>query len=66
MHDTEAIKEKIAELTLEHRALDEAIERMAEGPFVDQFQLTRLKKRKLYLKDAIARLTSMLLPDMPA
>jgi len=28
--------------------------------------MQRMKKRKLYLKDAIARLESMLIPDLPA
>ncbi|SIT69912.1 hypothetical protein SAMN05216526_1189 [Ectothiorhodosinus mongolicus] len=62
----EQIRAQLAELKQEHRALDEAIERLNEGPFVDQIQLTRLKKRKLYLKDAISRLESRLIPDLNA
>ena len=56
----------IAELREEHRDLDEAIARMSEDPSVDQLRLTRLKKRKLKLKDWISRLESQLIPDLDA
>jgi hypothetical protein len=56
----------IAELREEHRDLDEAIARMVEDPSVDQLRLTRLKKRKLKLKDWIAYLESKLIPDLDA
>ena len=50
----------------EHRDLDDVIARVTEaGPF-DQLQIQRLKKRKLMLKDEIARLESRLLPDIIA
>lgn len=51
---------------LEHRALDAAIERLNDDPVMDQLQLRRLKKRKLTLKDQIAHLEDMLVPDEPA
>lgn len=57
---------KLEEYRLEHRALDTAIERLAIDPSIDQLQLRRLKKRKLVLKDVIARLASRLIPDQPA
>lgn len=57
---------RLSELKEEHRALDDAIDRLSEGPFVDQIRLTRLKKRKLTLKDSIARLESQLIPDLNA
>lgn len=57
---------KIAELQQEHRDLDAAIARLEESLYVDQLQLRRLKKKKLLLKDAIARLRSAQLPDEPA
>ncbi len=50
----------------EHRALDTAIERLGLNPGTDQLQLRRLKKRKLALKDIIAKLESKLIPDQPA
>ena len=46
--------------------LDEAIARMSEDPSVDQLRLTRLKKRKLKLKDWISHLESQLIPDLDA
>lgn len=64
--DPVVIAERLAELRMEHRALDEAIGRMQESPYVDQLQLRRLKKRKLQLKDCIARLESDLIPDLDA
>ena len=64
--DAELIRQKLAELMSEHRDLDDVIGRVTEaGPF-DQLQIQRLKKRKLMLKDEIARLESKLLPDIIA
>ncbi|MBL8805727.1 MAG: DUF465 domain-containing protein [Rhodospirillales bacterium] len=62
----EAIRKQIAELQSEHRDLDEVIMRMMEASTVDMLQIQRLKKRKLGLKDQIARLESRLLPDIIA
>lgn len=56
----------IAELRVEHRDLDEAIARLSEDPAVDQLRLTRMKKRKLKLKDWISHLESQLIPDLDA
>lgn len=64
--DKQAIEAKLETLKLEHRDLDEIIERLAEQPGMDQLQLRRLKKRKLVLKDIIARLESQLIPDLDA
>jgi len=57
---------RLAELRVEHRDLDEVIARLLEGPYVDQLQVRRMKKRKLMLKDIIARLESALIPDLDA
>jgi len=57
---------RLAELRVEHRDLDDVIARLLEGPYVDQLQIRRLKKRKLFLKDFIARLESELIPDLDA
>jgi len=61
-----ALQMKLHELQQEHRDLDDVIARLSESAYVDQLQLRRLKKRKLYLKDAIARLESRLIPDLNA
>ncbi|WP_345776649.1 YdcH family protein [Pseudoxanthomonas sp. PXM02] len=60
------IPEKIAALRTEHRDLDEAIARLVDDADADEVAIKRLKKRKLWLKDCIARLESALIPDEPA
>jgi len=62
----EDIRQKIVALKLEHRDLDEVLTQMSNNLHSDQLQVKRLKKRKLQLKDMIARLESDLLPDIPA
>lgn len=64
--ETEALKEKLATLRSEHCDLDAAIARLSMDPLVDQLHLRRLKKRKLLLKDLIARLSSRMIPDLNA
>ncbi len=64
--EQEAIRRRLHALRMEHRDLDEVISRLAESPLVDQLQLRRLKKKKLALKDTIARLESRLIPDLDA
>jgi hypothetical protein len=64
--DGEAIKAKLEALRIEHRDLDEVIDRLIEKPPFDQLQLQRLKKRKLGLKDQITKLESRLIPDIIA
>lgn len=64
--DPTVIARQLAELRIEHRDLDAAIERLAHDAQVDQLALKRLKKRKLWLKDCITRLESALIPDEPA
>ena len=59
-------KARLLELRQEHRDLDDAIARLAEAAYVDGLQLRRLKKRKLQLRDSIAQLESLLIPDEPA
>ncbi len=64
--DNETIKQNLATLRIEHRDLDEVITRLSDDPDADQLQIQRLKKRKLAVKDLIARLDSLLLPDIIA
>ncbi|HUN74540.1 MAG TPA: YdcH family protein [Steroidobacteraceae bacterium] len=58
--------EKLRQLRIEHRDLDEIITRLTLDIHVDELQLKRLKKRKLMLKDQITRLESELIPDLNA
>lgn len=64
--DNNQIKQRIYELSLEHKDLDDALLLMIEKPFIDELQLRRLKKRKLRLKDEIELLESKLIPDIEA
>ena len=57
---------RLRELRGEHRKLDAEISRMSEELYVDQLYLTRLKKRKLKLKDLIVHIESELIPDLNA
>lgn len=59
-------RERIAELQLEHRDLDDVIERLADQPGVDDLRLRRLKKRKLQIRDSLERLQMSITPDIPA
>ncbi|MGH8502463.1 MAG: YdcH family protein [Gammaproteobacteria bacterium] len=66
VQDVDLIKQRLAELRAEHRALDEAIAGLTQNVYFNQLHLRRLKKRKLQLKDIIARYESKLIPDLDA
>ncbi len=57
---------RLEELKSEHRDLDDVIARISEDPAPDLLQLQRLKKRKLMIKDQIAKLESGSIPDIIA
>ena len=61
-----SISRRLVELRLEHRDLDTAIARLQADIEADELAVKRLKKRKLQLKDAIARLESAQIPDLDA
>jgi hypothetical protein len=64
MSNSEAeIRARLQHLYLEHRDLDEIIKHLTANPVVDQLLIKRLKKKKLHLKDLIARLEDELIPD---
>jgi hypothetical protein len=65
-NDPGEIATLITHLKEEHRDLDQAITRLVKDPTLDQLRLTRMKKRKLKLKDWIAYLESKLIPDLDA
>ena len=58
--------ERLKQLRVEHRDLDQVIARLVGDPNVDQLMLKRLKKRKLMLKDMITQLESARIPDLNA
>lgn len=60
------LQAKLADLSSEHRDLDDAIRRLEEQPLHDQLHVRRLKKRKLLLKDEISWIERQLDPDVPA
>jgi hypothetical protein len=57
---------QLEELKSAHRDLDDVIARITEEAPFDQLQIQRLKKRKLQLKDQMAKVESLLLPDIIA
>ncbi len=58
--------EKLRQLRIEHRDLDEVISRLSMDMRIDEIQLKRLKKRKLLLRDQIERFGSQMIPDLNA
>ena len=66
MSEEDALRQRLVALKSEHRDLDDVIARVAHQLPFDQLQLQRLKKRKLVLKDLIAKLESQLVPDIIA
>lgn len=64
--NVEELETRLAALREEHQDLDAAIARVSDNPPFDQFQLNRLKKRKLVLKDEISWLEDQIYPDIIA
>jgi hypothetical protein len=60
------LEQRILQLKIEHRDLDDVIRRLADHAGYDQVQLQRLKRRKLLLKDQISWLERQVDPDIPA
>jgi len=64
--DDDEIRARLAQKQEEHRDLDAVVARLLDVGAADELQLKRLKKRKLVLKDEIAKLEAMLIPDIIA
>lgn len=64
--DPATLARQLADLRQQHRDLDVAIAQLQRDIANDELTIKRLKKRKLLLKDQIARLESALIPDEPA
>ncbi len=63
--DEVTLRARLSTLVQEHRDLDAAIDALTQTGS-DQLALSRLKKRKLQLKDEIAEINTALLPDIIA
>jgi hypothetical protein len=57
---------QLIELRMEHADLDALIDRAANESPVDELMMRRLKKRRLALRDKIARLELVIDPKEPA
>jgi hypothetical protein len=66
MKTEEVLRVELEEFRREHRDLDEAIRALQEKGTADQLTLQRLKKKKLWLRDTIARIEDRLYPDIIA
>ncbi|MCX7566991.1 DUF465 domain-containing protein [Sulfitobacter sp. F26169L] len=66
MKNDEVLRVELEVFRREHRDLDDAIAALSERSTADQLTLQRLKKRKLRLKDYIARIEDRLTPDIIA
>ena len=64
--DQQDARDHLEVLRAEHRELDAEVAELMLSGSSDQLQIARLKKRKLRLKDEIARAESFLIPDIIA
>jgi hypothetical protein len=64
--EQDEIKRWLEQIKLEHRDLDEVVAHLQATNHLDLMRIQRLKKRKLKLKDMMARLESQLIPDLDA
>lgn len=60
------VNARILALETEHQDMDRAIDHLVKTGYTDELSIRRLKKRKLTIKDEIARLKMTLMPDVPA
>ncbi len=66
MKPEEVLRVELEEFRREHADLDAAIRALQERPTADQLMLQRFKKKKLWLRDMIARIEDRLYPDIIA
>jgi hypothetical protein len=64
--DEDGLRAKLAELRQDHADLDAAVTALAAMPLPDMLLIGRLKRKKLLMKDEIARIEAMLTPDIIA
>ena len=67
LHDDRgAIRLELERLRQEHQDLDAAVMALQAQADANQLQIVRIKKRKLVLRDQIAKLENRLTPDLIA
>lgn len=66
LEEQEDLQKMLEELKTEHRDMDIIIQQLSDAAPIDFLRLQRIKKRKLFLKDSISKIESMLLPDIIA
>ena len=66
MNEQDKLQDLLISLKAEHRDLDDAISALVQRGVPDMVQVQRLKKRKLAVRDEMARIESRLLPDIIA
>ena len=66
MQREDVLRIKLELLQREHRDLDDAIAALDSSGRADALTLRRLKKRKLFLKDEIQRISDEVTPDIIA
>ncbi len=64
--DDDAGRRRLAQLRVEHEDLDASVRALEFVGHPDQIRIARLKKKKLGLRDEMARLEDVLLPDIIA
>ncbi len=62
----EALEQRLVELRQDHADLDAAVQAIALSPLPDMLLIGRLKRKKLALKDEIARTEDQINPDIIA
>lgn len=65
-HSEAALEARLAELRQDHADLDAAVQAISLSPLPDMLLIARLKRKKLKLKDEIARIEDQLNPDIIA
>lgn len=66
MNREEVLRVRLGILEREHRDLDHAISALDSSGIADALAIRRLKKRKLFLKDEIQKLSDEITPDIIA
>ena len=66
LDELQQLRQELMQIKQDHRELDLRIEQMVASLDANQLEVSRLKKKKLLLKDRISRLESNLIPDLLA